>query len=85
MKMAILFPMLTCSVMILMGAFIFLKPALTIEIQRRFYEKINWRIEPISMSKELRNTQIMGAFLIVVAVLFMLHTLYQTMGACCLR
>lgn len=44
------------------------KPKLAIEIQRRFYEKINWRIEPISMSKEIRNTRLMGGFLIILSV-----------------
>jgi len=38
------------------------------EIQKKFYEKINWRIEPISMQKEIRNTKIMGAFLAVAAI-----------------
>jgi len=50
------------------GLFIFFKPALAIEIQKRFYAKINWRIEPISMQKELRNTRIMGIFLFALTV-----------------
>ena len=50
------------------GLFIFFKPDLAIEIQKRFYAKINWRIEPISMPKELRNTRIMGIFLLALAV-----------------
>ena len=54
------------------GLFIFFKPALTIEIQKRFYALINWRIEPISMSKELRNTKIMGIFLIVFTLVSLL-------------
>ncbi len=54
------------------GLFIFFKPALTIEIQKRFYALINWRIEPISMPKELRNTKIMGIFLVVFAVFILL-------------
>jgi len=33
--------------------FLFCKPALAIELQRRFYAKINWRMEPISMPKEI--------------------------------
>ena len=44
------------------------KPQLAIEIQQRFYAKINWKIEPISMEKEIRNTRIMGGFLIVVLI-----------------
>lgn len=50
------------------GVFLIIKPDLAIEIQRIFYEKINWRMEPISMEKEIRNTKIMGAFLIVIVI-----------------
>jgi hypothetical protein len=50
------------------GLFFFLRPGQAIEFQRRFYEKINWRIEPISIPKELRNTRLMGIFLILLAL-----------------
>jgi hypothetical protein len=53
---------------IIIGLFVFFKPILTIEIQKKFYEKINWRIEPISMQKEIRNTKIMGILLLAVAI-----------------
>jgi len=48
-----------------LGFFIFCYPQKSFEIQRRFYALINWRIEPISMQKEIRNTKLMGLFLIV--------------------
>ena len=51
------------------GLFLFLNPALTIKIQKKFYEKINWRIEPISMQRELRNIKVMGLFLIAITLL----------------
>lgn len=60
---------------LIIGLFIFFKPELTIEIQRKFYERINWRIEPISMQKEIRNTKIMGIFLVVVAVVTAIYSL----------
>jgi len=53
---------------IIIGLFIFLKPERSIKIQKKFYEKINWRIEPISMKKEIRNTKIMGMSVVVVAI-----------------
>lgn len=62
-------------VSIIIGSFIFFKPSATIEIQRKFYEKINWRIEPISMQKEIRNTKLIGLFLIAVACLTIIYTL----------
>ncbi len=50
------------------GIFMFFRPVAAIEVQRRFYEKINWRIEPISMAKEIRNTKIMGLFLVIISL-----------------
>ena len=51
------------------GIMLLIRPVLVIELQQKFYEKINWRMEPISMQKEIRNTRIMGVFLIGVTVL----------------
>ena len=50
------------------GAFMAINPGLSIEIQKRFYRRINWKIEPVSLSKEIRNTRIMGWFLILLSV-----------------
>lgn len=47
------------------GCMLIAKPSAAIELQKRFYEKINWRMEPISMPKEIRNTRLMGAAVIV--------------------
>ena len=52
-------------VSLLLGLFMFLRPASAIEFQRRFYLKINWKMEPVSMPLEMRNTRLMGLFLIV--------------------
>lgn len=51
------------------GLFLIAKPHQAIEIQKRFYARINWKIEPISMPREIRNTRIMGGFLIIVLLL----------------
>jgi len=53
---------------VIVGLFLFIKPSLVIELQKKFYEKINWRIEPVSMPKEIRNTRIMGLFLVIAAL-----------------
>jgi hypothetical protein len=63
---------------LIIGLFIFLKPALAIEIQKKFYAKINWHIEPISMQKEVRNTKIMGLFLIGVGLLNIFYAALST-------
>jgi hypothetical protein len=60
-------------VSVLIGFVLNLKPEWAIQIQKKFYEKINWRIEPISMKKEIRNTRIMGIFLIIISLLTIIY------------
>ena len=71
-------PILISVIGLIVGLFIFLKPELTIEIQKKFYERINWRIDPVSMQKEIRNTKIMGIFLVVVAAAGIAYSLINT-------
>ena len=51
------------------GVFMVTTPVLSIELQRRFYSRINWKIEPISLAKEIRNTRAMGWFLIILSII----------------
>lgn len=60
----ILFSLIGLSI----GSFLMTNPLACIEIQRRFYATINWKIEPVSNELEIRNTRIMGGFLIVLSV-----------------
>ncbi|MBU0547306.1 MAG: hypothetical protein KJ710_03580 [Candidatus Omnitrophica bacterium] len=60
---------------IAVGSIMFLKPEAVIEFQRKFYEKINWRIEPISIPKEIRNTKLMGLFMVFLAFLGIIYIL----------
>jgi hypothetical protein len=53
---------------VVMGVFLFVKPHATLAIQKRFYEKINWRIEPVSLTREVRNTKIMGLLLLGISL-----------------
>jgi uncharacterized membrane protein YidH (DUF202 family) len=55
------------------GLFVFSKPERAIELQQAFYANINWRMEPISMQREIKSTKIMGLFLIVVTVLIIVY------------
>lgn len=50
------------------GFFIYRFPLKAFEIQKKFYALINWRIEPISLEKEIRNTKGMGLFLMAVVL-----------------
>ena len=54
---------------VIIGLFLFFRPSQTIAFQIKFYAMINWRIEPISMPKEIRNTKWMGLFLAGSAIL----------------
>ncbi len=60
------------------GLFIFLRPALIISFQIKFYAKINWRMEPISMPKELKNTKDMGIFLAIACLLAIIYIKFIT-------
>ncbi len=51
-----------------LGVFVFLKPQKVIDLQIRFYALINWKLTPISMEKEIRNTRMMGFILILFAL-----------------
>lgn len=53
---------------LIFSIFIIRNPLRVFEIQKKFYALINWRIEPISVEKEIRNTRLMGAFLILFVV-----------------
>lgn len=72
-----LLPIALSVIGLLIGFFFALKPVLLIEIQRRFYEKINWRIEPISMPLEIRNTRFMGIIIIIFSLAALVFFLTQ--------
>ncbi len=57
-----------CGVSLLAGTVCLRWPRKVIVFQQRFYSRINWRMEPISMSKEIRNTRLMGLALVLLAV-----------------
>jgi len=64
-----------CSISL--GVFLFRAPARAIDIQKRFYSRINWRMEPIDMPKEIRNTRLMGVFLIVCVAIFLWYAVFR--------
>ena len=64
-----------CVITLSIGIFLVSRPAMAIELQRRFYARINWRMEPISMEKELRNTRIMGGIVISGAIFLAVYLL----------
>ncbi|MDD5005611.1 MAG: hypothetical protein PHS93_03800 [Candidatus Omnitrophica bacterium] len=65
----------TAVLAFLNGAICLLNPGLAIRIQQKFYEKINWKIEPINLIKELRNTRIMGLISLILSIILIIHSL----------
>jgi len=59
-----------------LGVFIYQKPMKAFEIQKKFYALINWNIDPISVEKEIRNTKIMGIFLILYVIASCLYYVF---------
>ncbi|MBU1913202.1 MAG: hypothetical protein KKB22_06710 [Candidatus Omnitrophica bacterium] len=51
------------------GGLVAWKPKKVIETQIALYRPFNWKIEPISMEKEIRNTRIMGLVVLVLGIL----------------
>ena len=56
------------TVAILFGALIAWKPRKVIDLQTALYRPFNWKLEPISMEKEIRNTRLMGLTLVVIGI-----------------
>ncbi len=60
-------------VSIIIGLLVFAEASSVIKAQIKFYKKINWRIAPVSMKKEIRNTKIIGLFLFVIGVVTIIY------------
>ena len=60
---------------VIIGGLLIKKPKEVIELQKAFYLGINWRIEPVSLPREIASTRIMGILLVVVCVLGILFCL----------
>lgn len=61
----------------LFGLYVFRQPEKIIEFQKKTYSCVNWRMEPISMSKEIRNTRWMGLFLLLFTIACIIYVCLQ--------
>ena len=61
------------AVAILFALLMIFNPALIIKIHIKTAEKSNWRTEPISMEKELKNTRFRGINLIAISILAIMY------------
>lgn len=57
------------------GALVAWKPKKTIDMQIALYRPFNWKIEPISMEKEIRNTRIMGLAVLTLGIIALVYIL----------
>ncbi len=60
---------------IALGLLLILRPAQAIELQKQFYFKINWRMEPVNMALEIRNTRMMGFMMVGVVIVIVVYAL----------
>lgn len=58
---------------IVFGALVAWKPKKTIEIQIALYRPFNWKLEPISMEKEIKNTRIMGLIVLILGIISLIY------------
>lgn len=63
-------------IVIVFGALIAWKPKKIIDIQIALYRPFNWKIEPISMEKEIKNTRIMGLALLIAGIAALLYIFF---------
>ena len=73
--MKILFVVLSVCISLAIGIFLMRAPDRAIEMQKKFYARINWRMEPISMPRELHNTRLMGWVLVVASFMSVVYLL----------
>jgi hypothetical protein len=65
------------SILALINGFICItSPKLAIKIQQDFYARINWRIEPINLDKELKNTRLMGIISLALSLILIIYIIY---------
>ncbi|MBP7088313.1 MAG: hypothetical protein KBB01_03335 [Candidatus Omnitrophica bacterium] len=79
-SLILLIAILTPVPSLFLGLFYLFKPSLIIEMQRKFYAMFNWNLEPISLSKEIRNTKIMGVLLVSIAFIAIVYITFRILN-----
>lgn len=69
--------MIIVIIAVLFGTYLVLRPRQVIQIQIALYRPFNWKIEPISMEKEIRNTRIMGMTVIILGIIALIYIIMQ--------
>lgn len=63
------------AIVIVFGVLVAWKPKKIIDMQTALYRPFNWRLEPISMEKEIKNTRLMGLVLLILGVISLIYIL----------
>jgi len=58
---------------IVVGLLVFFYPVSWMRLQVKLYEKINWRIEPISLQKEYKRTKYTGLYLVILCLFLSIY------------
>ncbi len=66
--------------MIVFGGLIAWKPKKVIDIQIAIYKRFNWRLEPIDMEKEIRNTRFMGLLAFSIGIMAIACVVFRNCG-----
>jgi len=61
----------------LFGIYVLRRPERIIKFQQWAYALVNWRMEPIDYPKEVRNTRLMGLFLVLFALAALIYYCLQ--------
>ncbi len=64
------------AIAIVFGGIVAWKPRKAIDIQAALYRPFNWKLEPISMEKEIRNTRVMGLVVLILGIASLLYILF---------
>ena len=65
------------AVVVVFGALIAWKPKKVIDIQIALYRLFNWKIEPVSMEKEIKNTRVMGLVVLILGASSLIYILLR--------
>ena len=72
-----LLQLVAIAIVLALGSWYRRQPKKVIEAQQEFYRMFNWKLEPVSMKKEIQNTRFMGIVLLVLAVVSFICILFR--------
>ena len=70
-------PVVLIIIGMVLGIVLIWRPKRIIEIQIAFYRFFNWKVEPISMAKEIKITRIMGTTVLIIGIIALIYIIIQ--------